>query len=186
MKSFTLMFFIFLFTTSAMAQDSRDLSDGYPAQVYDDNSYDDVCGPEAYDRSYNLWLNEKERLERRGRKRAIGGLVLGGIGAILGGSNDGGTRVAGALLKISGGTLIALGMVDLADAKFSLPHTHPACRGYYVPEVRMVTYEREVCRTTRWTESRRGYSRSYYEINCRTRTFVTYEQDFRPWYDSRY
>lgn len=156
-----------------------------PAPVVYDDTYRDLCGPEAYQRNYDLWMAEKERLESRGKKRAIGGAVLGGIGIILGGSRDGGTRAAGTLLTIGGGALIALGIVDLADANMTLPSSNPVCRQYYVPEVRMVTYEREVCRTTQWTERGWGYSRSYYEINCSTRTYVSYERDFSPWHSGR-
>ena len=111
--------------------------------------------------------------------------MIGIAGVILGGSNDGTTRTVGGLLQIGGVTLIALGLVDLASAGLSLPGRNSNCRDYYVSETRMVTYERQECRTTQWTEHGWGSSRSYYEVQCESHSYVTYEQDFQPWHSGR-
>jgi hypothetical protein len=150
-----------------------------------DEQYRSLCGPEAYDANYQRWVSEKRRLEDRGRARAIGGAAATIFGTILRGSDDSGTRAVGSLLTIGGVVVMVAGAVDLQEARMSLPHVNAACRNYYVPEVRMVTYEREVCRTTQWTERGWGYSRSYYEVQCSSRTYVTYERNFSPWHSGR-
>ncbi len=150
-----------------------------------DDQYRSLCGPEAYDANYQRWISEKKRLEDRGRARVIGGAAATILGTILGGSNDRGTRTVGSLLTIGGVVVMVAGAVDINEAKMSLPHVNAACRNYYVPEVRMVTYEREVCRTTQWTERGWGYNRSYYEVQCSTRTYVSYERNFSPWNSGR-
>lgn len=158
----------------------------YSNEVRADDQYRALCGPEAYDRNFQIWQTEKARLESRARDRQRTGAALavgGALVSIFTNSRAGDT--IGTVAMIGGATLFTLGMVDASDAKFSQPYSNPVCRPYFVPEYRMVTIEREECRTTQYTERGWGYSRSYYEVQCRTKTYVTYEPNFKPWQSGR-
>jgi hypothetical protein len=186
-KFFALVFTLVTFTSQVSLAQSYSSSSSYSSSrtSYDSNTYLRECGPDYFSESMDRWEIEKERQEKRGRKRAVIGSVIGIAGIILGSSNDGTTRTVGGLMQIGGVTLIALGLVDLASSSLSLPGRNSNCRDYYVSETRMVTYEEQECRTTQFTEHGWGSSRSYYEVQCESHTYVTYEQDFQPWQRGR-
>jgi hypothetical protein len=144
-----------------------------------------TCGPEAYDRAYRRWDERREELRRRGRDRAILGTVITIGGIILGGSDDRGTRVAGDLLTIGGVFMVQHGLVEMAVADTWYPHLDPVCGGHYIRETRRVVVEERHCTTTRYTEHGWNSSRSYYEVNCENRRYVTYER-FAPYEESSY
>lgn len=139
-----------------------------------------TCGPEVYDRAYNQWRIRNEELKKRARSRATTGAIIAIGGIILGGSDNDVARGSGQVMMIGGATLIALGLVDLNNANMSLPHLDSSCRSSYVTEVRRVEIERRYCTTTKYTESGRYSSRSYYEVNCESERYVTFEE-FQGW-----
>lgn len=144
-----------------------------------------ACGPDAYDRSYRRWSERREELRRRGRDRAVLGTIITIGGVILGGSDDRGTRIAGDILAIGGTYMISYGLVEMAAADTWYPHLDPSCGGYYRRETRRVIVEERQCTTTRYTEHGPYSSRSYYEVNCENRRYVTYER-FAPYEESTY
>lgn len=139
-----------------------------------------TCGPEAYDRAYNNWRIRNEELRRRARQRTATGAIIAIGGIILGQSDNDVVSGVGQGMVIGGATLVTLGLVDASRADMSLPHLDPSCSSAYVTEVRRVEIERRYCTTTKYTEHGRYSSRSYYEVNCESQRYVTFEE-FSPW-----
>ncbi len=143
------------------------------------------CDGSYYDRAYQNWLNEKEEQRRRGQTRTAVGVGAVIIGAILGGSDSSTTRAIGQGLVIGGAFMTTWGLVELADSNSSYaPHMMPACRNAFRAERKRVIVEQRHCESTRYTEHGWGSSRTYYEVRCENRSYVTYER-FSPWEESR-
>ncbi|MCE3012184.1 MAG: hypothetical protein LW878_03885 [Proteobacteria bacterium] len=140
-----------------------------------------TCDYDYYDRSYQNWIDRKEEQRRRGQTRTAIGVVTTIGGLILGGSDDRTTRTIGQAMQIGGVFLTAWGLVEVADANFPPPHRFSGCSNAWRGESRRVVVEQQTCTSTRYTEVGRHTSRSYYEVNCSNRTYVTYEK-FDPWY----
>jgi hypothetical protein len=139
------------------------------------------CQADSYDRSYQAWLERKEEQRRRGRNRTAVGVATTVGGLILGGSSNSTTRTLGQALQIGGVFMTTWGLVELADANNPPPHMMSGCSQYWRGESRRVVIEEQHCTSTRYTEVGRHTTRSYYEINCSNRRYVTYER-FDPWY----
>lgn len=135
-----------------------------------------TCGPAFYDQSYSAWKAESDRLRSRGRTRtAIGiGAMIGG--ALLGTSRDSTVRAIGGVAVVGGAVMTALGLVDLSESNLILPHMRQECTTSYVRETRRVVIDQQRCTSTRYTEQGFGSSRSYYEVNCSTKRYVTYDR----------
>jgi hypothetical protein len=138
-----------------------------------------TCGPGSYDRAYNNWLIRREEQRRRGRDRAILGGVIAVGGIILGQSDNRTTRGIGNAMTIGGSYMVAHGLVEMDDAANFYPHLDAVCGGFYLRETRRVIVEERQCTSTRYTEHGWNSSRSYYEVNCESRRYVTYES-FAP------
>lgn len=144
-----------------------------------------TCGPAAYDRAYSNWLSLREEQRRRGRDRAILGGVVAIGGLILGQSDSRTTRAIGDVMVIGGAFMTAHGLIEMDNAANFYPHLDAVCGGYYLKETRRVVVEERQCTSTRYTEHGWNSSRSYYEVNCENRRYVTYER-FAPYENSSY
>lgn len=146
------------------------------------------CNQRAYDEAYSRWIEAKEKQKSRGTKRTVFGVaaILGG--AVLGSSNNGVTRAVGNTMMIGGAVVTAMGLIDMSEADMALysPHLMAGCRDNYIYETRRVVVDRQQCTSTRYTERHGwGSSRSYYEVSCSTKRYVTYER-FTPYEESSY
>lgn len=141
-----------------------------------------TCNMNAYDVAIANWQTEKAEQERKGRRRAIigVGVMIGGV--ILGASNDGTVRAVGEGMQIGGAVLTAWGLVEMDNAQSYYPHLNPYCQTNWVSETRRTVIERQECTTTRYSERDYYSSRYYYEVNCSTKRYVTFEE-FSPWHD---
>lgn len=142
-----------------------------------------TCGPSYYDSSYEEWRQATRKQRRRGNVRTavgIGGMVLG---TILGGSGNRTTRAVGDVLVVGGAVMTTLGLIDLAETNFTMPHLIRDCETSYIRETKYVTVDERRCTSTRYTEHGYGSSRSYYEVNCSNKRYVTYKR-FDAWESS--
>lgn len=145
---------------------------------------DNSCSAASYDRAMRIWEERVEQQRKKAKTRATVGIVATIGGIILGSSNDGTTRAIGNGLTVGGVALTAWGLLEMADADLSLPHLNPNCSNFFKRETRMVIVERRECVTTQYTEHGWNRTRSYYEVRCQDRQYVTFEE-FSPWYDGR-
>lgn len=145
---------------------------------------DNSCSEASYDRAMRIWQEKTEKQRKKAKTKATIGIftTIGGI--ILGSSGDDTTRAIGNGLTVGGLALTTWGLLEMADADLSLPHLNPNCSNFFVHETRMVIVERRECVTTQYSEHSWGRSRSYYEVRCEDRRYVTFE-DFSPWHDGR-
>lgn len=190
-----------LITQRAYARGEFSMNRDYEYDRYFDRDYDSVttttvtttpmttttavttCGPSYFDSSYEEWRKATKKQRNRGNVRAavgIGGMILG---TILGGSNDRTTRAVGDVLVIGGAVMTTLGLIDLAETNLSMPHLIRDCETSYIRETKYVTVDERRCTSTRYTEHGYGSSRSYYEVNCSNRRYVTYKR-FDAWESS--
>lgn len=142
-----------------------------------------TCGPAYYDSSYEEWREATKKQRNRGNVRTavgIGGMVLG---SLLGRSNDGTTRAIGTVMVVGGAVMTTLGLIDLSEVSFTMPHLRRDCETSYIRETKYVVVDEKRCTSTRYTEHGFGSSRSYYEVNCSNKSYVTYKR-FDAWENS--
>lgn len=140
-----------------------------------------MCDGSSYDRAYQNWSAAKEEQRRRGETRTAIGIIATIGGIILSGSDNQTTSTIGQGLALGGAFVTAWGLIELSDANSTYaPHLDPACGRSYRREVKRVVVERRECISTRYTEQGWGSSRTYYEVRCENRSYVTYER-FDEW-----
>ena len=149
--------------------------------VTDVGSVGTSCDVDYYDRSYQIWSSQKEEQRRRGQARTAIGIATTIGGLILGGSDNRTTRQIGEAMQIGGVFISAWGLVEIADANNPPPHRYSGCSKAWRGESRRVVVEQQTCTSTRYSEVNHHSSRSYYEVRCSNKTYVTYER-FDPWY----
>ncbi len=143
-----------------------------------------TCDMNAFDLAQANYALDKQEQQRRGRNRAILGAVVTVGGIILGASNDETTRNVGQGMQIGGRILTLWGLVEMADAHSYYPHLNPFCQTEWINERRMVVVESQQCVTTRYSQRNYYSSHYYYEVNCSSRRYVTFEE-FSPWDSGR-
>lgn len=140
-----------------------------------------VCDGGYYDRAYQRWSEAKREQEERGRRRATVGILTTIGGIILSGSDNETVSTIGTGMAVGGVFLTTWGLVEMADANSTYaPHLDPACSGSFRRETKRVVVERRECISHRYTEHGWGSSRTYYEVRCESRSYVTYER-FDEW-----
>lgn len=143
-----------------------------------------TCGPAFYDSSYDEWREATKRLRRRSNERRVVGGLLTVFGAVINATSDSGTgRAIGTAMMVGGVTFTTLGLIDLSEARMTMPHLRRECSTSYIQETKYVVVNERRCTSTRYTEHGFGSSRSYYEVNCQNERYVTYKR-FDAWESS--